>query len=164
MYQSPRPPAWPFLPSSHYAQGVTLFWFSLEGVSFAYLVLYIQGTLRFSFMSGFFSSTLVIRYFSTCGGLVPRSCRTLWPHGLYSTRLLCPWDFPGKTTGVGCHVLLQGIFPTQGSNMHLPNCRWILHRWATSAHWLCVILVVVWYYITFINHDSFPFPVDGYFS
>ena len=28
----------------------------------------------------------------------------------------CPWDFPGKNTGVGCHALLQGISPTQGSN------------------------------------------------
>jgi len=32
------------------------------------------------------------------------------------TRILCPWDSPGKNTGVGCHALLQGIFPTQGSN------------------------------------------------
>ena len=31
-------------------------------------------------------------------------------------RLLCPWDFPGKNTGVGCHSLLQGIFLTQGLN------------------------------------------------
>ena len=31
-------------------------------------------------------------------------------------RLLCPWDSAGKNTGVGCHSLLQGIFPTQGSN------------------------------------------------
>ena len=31
-------------------------------------------------------------------------------------RLLCPWDFPGKSTGVGFHFLFQGIFPTQGSN------------------------------------------------
>ena len=31
----------------------------------------------------------------------------------------CPWDSPGKDTGVGCHALLQGIFPTQGSNLHL---------------------------------------------
>ena len=30
-------------------------------------------------------------------------------------RLLCPWDFPGKNTGVGCHFLLQGILPTQGN-------------------------------------------------
>ena len=32
---------------------------------------------------------------------------------------LCPWDFPGKDTGVGCHFLLQRIFQTQGSNLHL---------------------------------------------
>ena len=44
---------------------------------------------------------------------------SLGPHGLQPTRLLCPWDSPGKSTGVGCHVLLQGIFPTQGSNLHL---------------------------------------------
>ena len=35
-------------------------------------------------------------------------------------------DSPGKNTGVGCHALLQGIFPTQGSNPGLPHCRWIL--------------------------------------
>ena len=39
---------------------------------------------------------------------------SLQPHGLEPTRLLCPWDFPGKDNGVGCHLLLQGIFPTQG--------------------------------------------------
>jgi len=33
-----------------------------------------------------------------------------------ATRLLCPWDFPDKNTGVGCYALLQGIFTTQGSN------------------------------------------------
>ena len=33
--------------------------------------------------------------------------------------LLCPWDFPGKSTRVGCHFLLQRIFPTQGSNLCL---------------------------------------------
>ena len=33
----------------------------------------------------------------------------LWPHGLYPARLLCPWNFPGKNTGVSCHFLLQGI-------------------------------------------------------
>ena len=35
------------------------------------------------------------------------------------TRLLCPWDSSSKNTGVDCHAFLQGIFPTQGSNMHL---------------------------------------------
>ena len=38
------------------------------------------------------------------------------PYGLWPSRLLCSWDFPGKNTGVGCHTFLQGIFPTQGSN------------------------------------------------
>ena len=36
-------------------------------------------------------------------------------------------DSPGKNIGVGCHALLQGIFPTQGSNPGLPHCRQILH-------------------------------------
>ena len=35
---------------------------------------------------------------------------------------------PGKNTGVGCHALLQGIFPTQGSNPGLPHCKWILYQ------------------------------------
>ena len=30
---------------------------------------------------------------------------------------LCPWDSPGKNIGVGCHALLQGIFPTQESKL-----------------------------------------------
>ena len=34
-------------------------------------------------------------------------CDSWWPHGLQPTRLLHPWDFPGKSTGVGCHCLLQ---------------------------------------------------------
>ena len=43
-------------------------------------------------------------------------CNSLQPHGLYPSRLLCPCNFPVKSTGVDCHLLLQGIFPTQGSN------------------------------------------------
>ena len=53
---------------------------------------------------------------------------SLLHHGLQPTRLLCPWDFPGKDTGVGCHFLLQGIFPTQGSNPGLLHCRQILYQ------------------------------------
>ena len=48
---------------------------------------------------------------------------SLWPHGLYS-----PWNSPGQNTGVGSLSLLQGIFPTQGSNPGLPHCRQILYR------------------------------------
>ena len=48
---------------------------------------------------------------------------SLWPYGLYS-----PWNSPGQNTGVGSCSLLQGIFPTQGSNPGLPHCRWILYQ------------------------------------
>ena len=44
---------------------------------------------------------------------------SLRPHGLYSARLHCPWNSPGKKAGVSCHSLLQEIFLTQGSNPHL---------------------------------------------
>ena len=44
---------------------------------------------------------------------------SLRPIGLSPTKLLCPWDSPGRNTGVGGHALLQGIFPTQGLNLFL---------------------------------------------
>ena len=51
-------------------------------------------------------------------------------HGQRSLMSYSPWGFPGKNTGVSCHFLLQGIFPTQGSNTCLPSllhCRWIFY-------------------------------------
>ena len=58
-----------------------------------------------------------------------RKCQLLNPVWLFATPWTiacqgCPWDFPGKNTGVDCHSLLQGIFPSQGSNPHL---LWLLH-------------------------------------
>ena len=50
-------------------------------------------------------------------------------YGLQPTRLLCPWDFLGKNTRVGCHFPLQGIFPTQGYN---PRLLCLLHWQAGS--------------------------------
>ena len=44
--------------------------------------------------------------------LCPTLCE---PPGLYPARFLCPWSFPGKNTRVGCHFLLQGIFPDPGT-------------------------------------------------
>ena len=64
---------------------------------------------------------------------VAQSCPTLQPHGLQAAKILFPWDFSGKNTGAGCHFLLQGIFPTQGSNPHLLcllHYRQILYHWA----------------------------------
>ena len=47
-------------------------------------------------------------------------------------------DSPGKNTGVGCHALLQGIFPTQGSNPGLPHCRWVLY---CLNHHVCILIL-----------------------
>ena len=51
---------------------------------------------------------------------------SLRPHGLQPPRFLHLWDFPGKSTGVGCHFLLQ-IFPTQGLNSGVRHCRQTLY-------------------------------------
>ena len=53
------------------------------------------------------------------------------PRDCSPARLLCSCDFPGKNTGVGCHFLLQGMFPTQKLNPGLLHCWQILHHWAT---------------------------------
>ena len=55
-----------------------------------------------------------------CHSVVSNS---LQPHALYS-----PWNSLGQNTGVGSLSLLQGIFPTQGSNPGVPHCRWILYQ------------------------------------
>ena len=48
---------------------------------------------------------------------------SLWPHELYS-----PWNSPGQINAVGSLSILQGIFPTQGSNPGLLHCRWVLYQ------------------------------------
>ena len=48
---------------------------------------------------------------------------SLLPHELQHARLLSPWDFPDKNTGMGCYFLLQGIFSTQGLSLGLLHCK-----------------------------------------
>ena len=61
--------------------------------------------------------------------LVAQSCPILWnPMGCSPPGSFVQGDFPGKNTRVGCHALLQGIFPTQESNPDLPHCRRILYH------------------------------------
>ena len=55
---------------------------------------------------------------------------TPWTVACSTGRLLCPWDFPDKYTAVGGPFLLQRIFLTQGLNLCLLDCRWILYHWA----------------------------------
>ena len=53
---------------------------------------------------------------------VAQSCLTQRPHGLQPTRLLCPREFPGKNTGVGCHCLLSGELLQEGLCHTLVYC------------------------------------------
>ena len=66
-----------------------------------------------------------------------------WPHGLMPSRLLCPWDSPGKNTGVSCHALLQGIFLTQGFNPHLLH---LLH-WQVGSLTRVIWEALCWWYL-----------------
>ena len=63
---------------------------------------------------------------------------SLWLRGLQAARLLCQWNPPGKNIGVGYHFLLQGIFPTQGSSLH------ILHLLNWQADSLPLAPLVSW--------------------
>ena len=51
-----------------------------------------------------------------------------WSHGLQTARLLCPWNSPGKNTGMGSHAFLQEIFLILGSNLGFPHFRQILYH------------------------------------
>ena len=78
-----------------------------------------------------------------------QSCLTLRPHGLQPAMLLCPEDSPGKNTEMGCHALLQRMFPTQGANPHLLCLlNWQTGFFTTGATWealqriMCVCVCV----------------------
>ena len=60
------------------------------------------------------------------------------------TRLLCPWDFPGKNTGLGYHFFLQGIFQTQGSVLSLLHFRQILY---CQSQWFFKIFSILVYFM-----------------
>ena len=67
-------------------------------------------------------SIIVFCFYDTCESRSVMS-DSLQPHGLYSS-----WNSPGLNTGLGSLLLLQGIFPTQGSNQGLVHCRQILYQ------------------------------------
>ena len=69
---------------------------------------------------------------------VAQLCPTLCdPMDHKTTRILCPWHFPSKSTGVGCHFLLQGISWTQGSNLGLPHRRQMLYCLSHQGSQIC---------------------------
>ena len=96
-------------------------------------------------MVGFLNGiVLIILLLWMC--LVSQSCLTLCnPMDCSPPGSSVHGHSPGKKTGVGCHVLLQGIFPTQGSNWGLPYCRRILYRlseWDFTDFYLEVALLL----------------------
>ena len=64
---------------------------------------------------------------------VAQLCLTLRCYGLWSTRLLCPWDFPDKNVGIDCHFFLKGIFTQAPTCVSCVSCigRWILYHCTT---------------------------------
>ena len=103
----------------------------------------------------------LFRRFGCCSVLclVAQSCLTLCdPMDCSLPGSSVHGDSPGKNTGVGCQALLQGIFPTQGSNPGLPNCRWILY------HLRCreapvVALVLIFSHSSHSASLSLSFPI-----
>ena len=67
-----------------------------------------------------------------------QSCQTPSAYTLEPASLLSLWHSPGRNNGVDCHALLQGIFPTQVSNLYLTHCRWILYP--LSHLKICLVL------------------------
>ena len=67
----------------------------------------------------------------------PVTSNSLRPQGLY------PWDFLSKNTRVGCHFLLQGILPTQGSNQRLLCLLWLIH-WYFQSSWCRELIFRIW--------------------
>ena len=71
------------------------------------------------------------------------------------------WNSPGWYTGVGIHSLLQGIFPTQGSNLGLPHCRQILYHWDTGEALLkCLWASKNWCFWTMVLEKTLESPLN----
>ena len=88
--------------------------------SVVYLVIYLLSRQYvFESTNSILFNIFYRKWISESHSVVSDSLRS---HGLY-----CPWNSPGQNTGVGSLSLLQGIFPTQGSNSGLLHCRQILY-------------------------------------
>ena len=102
-----RQSCWPFGPLELIAVGLT----ELKFVGLSVV---------FSFLSLLFSHSVTSDFFYNSMGASPPGS-------------LCPWDFPGKITGVGCHFLSRGSSPPRDrpTSLNLLFCRWILYGWVT---------------------------------
>ena len=71
----------------------------------------------------------------TCSKLGKEYIKVVHCHPAYLSHMYSPWNFPGQHTEMGSLSLLQGIFPTQGSNPGLPHCRQILYVSVFNLSW-----------------------------
>ena len=107
----------------------------------------------------------IIQYLYESSESVSHWCLTLCsPMDCSPPGLLCPWNSPGKNTGVGSHSLLQGIFLTQESNRGLLHCRQILYQLSYQGsplyrHYHCLSFR---YYTFSITPQSIPIPISSH--
>ena len=102
----------------------------------------------------------IILYTNVCVCVYVLSCQvvsdSLESHGLQPAKLLCPWGFPGKNTGVNSHFLLSGIFLTQSLN---PCLLHLLHQQEDSlplSH--LVSLQIPIYPLSIFSNQQLDFP------
>ena len=91
----------------------------------------------------------------------------LWPHGLYPSKLLCPWHFPGKNTGMGCLFLVQGTFMTQELDLHLLHllhCRQFFTSSICFIHGyiMDIVLLHIWVYYGYSIASLYGYLVPSY--
>ena len=102
---------------------------------FLYLIFYLVNFIIIFSCDFFIVTCITMVFLNVCVCVCVCVCAlsvisdSLQPHGLQPTKLLCPWNFPGKNTAVYCKFLLQGIFQTQGSNSPLLR----LLRWQVGS-------------------------------
>ena len=120
---------------------VTFFWKTVWSRSDSTRVVS-EGSPIFNHLFHFRLKQFVLHLYLGFAASVLSKSDSLQSHGLKPTRLLCPWNSLGNT-GVGCHALLEGIFPSQGLNLcllHLLHWRQILYHWVTWEAYLGLYL------------------------
>ena len=75
---------------------------------------------------------------------------SLQPGGLWITRLLYPWDFPGKNTGMGCYFPCQGIFPSRGKTVAVVSPTFFM----TSVTWEALTSLELLNESSSVNHSA----------
>ena len=149
-----RPPGPPPAPGVYSNSCPLSWWWHI------YILLHLNITLQKHFSPDFSTLPSNSSKFIVCVCvLVTQSCPTLCdPMDLQPARLFCPWNFPGKDTGVGCHFLLQGIFQPRDQTWVSSIAGRCFTVWATSLYVTreCVFLYPMWFNSKEKKDNLFP--------